>query len=247
MSDPLFDIYQNVESSKELWDSLEAKFLAKDASSKKFLVSNFTNYKMTDSRPVMEQYNELLGIFGRFTQHKMNMDEAIQVSCIIDKLPPSWKDFKRTLKHLKEELTLVELGSHLCIEESLRMQDSDKPKGNTVVDPLVVNMVEHNNSSRYNDNKGKCKHHDKTRADPNKKAKLTCWKCVKTGHIKRDCKSVSLGNKANRSGTKGSVDGSSNSLKRQNMFNKSLQVYYVTYVSEAYFVQDDNVAWWVDS
>ncbi|GKD01340.1 hypothetical protein Tco_1171614 [Tanacetum coccineum] len=100
-------------------DFLEAKYIAEDASSKKFLVSNFTNYKMPDSRPVMEQYNELLGILVRFTQHKMNMDEAIQVSCIIDKLHPSWKDFKHTLKHKKEELTLVELGSHLRIEESL--------------------------------------------------------------------------------------------------------------------------------
>ncbi|GKB76359.1 hypothetical protein Tco_0943254 [Tanacetum coccineum] len=63
----------------------------------------------------------------------MNIDEAIQVSFIIDKLPPSWKDFKHTLKHKKEELTLVELGSHLHIEESLRAQDSDKPKGNNVV------------------------------------------------------------------------------------------------------------------
>ncbi|GKD33685.1 zinc finger, CCHC-type containing protein, partial [Tanacetum coccineum] len=247
MSDSLFDIYQNVESSKELWDSLEAKYMAEDASSKKFLVSNFTNYKMTDSRPVMEQYNELLGILGRFTQHKMNMDEAIQVSCIIDKLPPSWKDFKHTLKHLKEELTLVELGSHLRIEESLRMQDSDKPKGNNVVGPSVVNMVEHNNSSRYNDNKGKRKHHDNTKADPNKKSKVTCWKCGKPGHLKKDCKGGKVGNKANGSGTNGSVDGSTNSLKGQNMFNKSFQVYYVTYVSEAYFVQDDDVAWWVDS
>ncbi|GJV21701.1 zinc finger, CCHC-type containing protein [Tanacetum coccineum] len=109
MSDYLFDTYQNVESSKELWDSLEAKYMAEDASSKKFLVSNFTNYKMTDSRPVLEQYNELL-------------------------------DFKHTLKHLKEELTLVELGSHLRITESLRMQDSDKPKGNNVAGPSVVNM-----------------------------------------------------------------------------------------------------------
>ncbi|GKF04550.1 hypothetical protein Tco_0035218, partial [Tanacetum coccineum] len=39
---------------------LGAKYMAEDASSKKFLVSNITNYKMTDSRPVMEQYNELL-------------------------------------------------------------------------------------------------------------------------------------------------------------------------------------------
>ncbi|GJX06549.1 zinc finger, CCHC-type containing protein [Tanacetum coccineum] len=88
-----------------------------------------------------------------FTQHKMNMDEAIQVSYIIEKLPPSWNDFKHTLKHLKEKLTLVELGSHLRIEESLRMQDSDKQKRNNVVGPSVVNMVEHNNSSRYNVNK----------------------------------------------------------------------------------------------
>ncbi|GKD10885.1 hypothetical protein Tco_1190570 [Tanacetum coccineum] len=220
---------------------------AEDASSKKFLVSNFTNYKMTDSRPVMEQYNELLGILGRFTQHKMNMDEAIQVSCIIDKLPPSWKDFKHTLKHLKKELTLVELGSHLRIEESFRMQDSDKSKGNNVAGPSVVKMVEHNNSSGYNDNKGKLKHHDNTRADPNKKSKVTCWKCEKPRHLNFFYKGVNVGNKANGSGTKGSVDGSSNSLKGQNMFNKSFHVYYVTYASETYFVHDDDVAWWVDS
>ncbi|GJR78682.1 zinc finger, CCHC-type containing protein [Tanacetum coccineum] len=152
--------------------------MAEYAPSKKFLVSNFTNYKMTDSRPVMEQYDELLGIVGRFTQHKMNMDVAIQVSCIIDKLPPSWKDFKNTLKHLKEELTIVELGSHLCIEESLKM---------------------------YNDNKGKRKHHNNTKSDPNKKSKVTCWKCGKPRHMKKDCKGEKVGNKANGLGTNGAT------------------------------------------
>nr|GEX78755.1 zinc finger, CCHC-type [Tanacetum cinerariifolium] len=44
---------------------LNAKYMVEDASSKKFLVSNFTNYKMSDSRPVLEQYNELLGILRR--------------------------------------------------------------------------------------------------------------------------------------------------------------------------------------
>ncbi|GJT16726.1 zinc finger, CCHC-type containing protein [Tanacetum coccineum] len=203
----------NVESSKELWDSLEAKYMAEDALSKKFLVSNFTNYKMTNSRPVLEQYNELISILRRFTQHKMNMDESIQVSCIIDKLPPSWKDLKHTLKHLKGELTLVDLVSHLCIEESLRMQDNGKPKGNNVVSPSVINMLEHNHSSRYNDNKGKHKHHDNTKADPNKKSKVTCWKCGKPRHLKKDCKGGKVGNKANGSGTNGLVDGSTNSLK----------------------------------
>nr|GEZ87326.1 hypothetical protein [Tanacetum cinerariifolium] len=123
------------DARKELLDSLEAKYMAEDASSKKFLVTNFTNYKITDSRPVMEQNNELLEILSGFTQHKMNMDEAIQVACIIDKLPSSWKDFKHVLKYKKEGLTLVELGSHLRIEESLRAHDSDKQKRNNVAGP----------------------------------------------------------------------------------------------------------------
>nr|GEX69406.1 hypothetical protein [Tanacetum cinerariifolium] len=113
------------------WDNddyvCRAKYMAEDTSSKKFLFRNFINYKMSDSRPVLEQYNELLGILRRFTQHKMNMDESIQ-----------------------EELTLIELGSHLCTEESPRVQDSDKPKGKNVAGPSVVNMVEHNYSSRAN-------------------------------------------------------------------------------------------------
>ncbi|GKE22978.1 zinc finger, CCHC-type containing protein [Tanacetum coccineum] len=115
-------------------------------------------------------------------------------------------------KKFLEELTLVELGSHLRIEESLRAHDNDKPKGNNVAGPLVVNMIEHNNSSRYNDNKGKRKHHD-TKADPNKKPKVTCWKCGKPGHLKKDCKAGNVGNKANGSGINSSGDGSSNSLK----------------------------------
>ncbi|GJZ63364.1 zinc finger, CCHC-type containing protein [Tanacetum coccineum] len=55
----------NKDKGNELWDSLESKYLAEDSSSKKFLVINFNNYKMVDSRPVMEQYNELLRILGQ--------------------------------------------------------------------------------------------------------------------------------------------------------------------------------------
>ncbi|GJR32583.1 zinc finger, CCHC-type containing protein [Tanacetum coccineum] len=64
----------------------------------------------------------------------------------------------------------------------------------------------------YTDNRGKCKYHE-TKADPNKKPKVTCWKCGKTRHLKKDCKGGKVGNKANGSGTNGSVDGSTNSLK----------------------------------
>nr|GEX90221.1 zinc finger, CCHC-type [Tanacetum cinerariifolium] len=155
--------------------------------------------------------------------------------------------FQAYLETFEGDLTLVKLGIHLRIKESLGVQDNDKPKGNNVDGPPVINMVEHNNSFRYNDNKGKRKHHDNTKADRNKKPKVTCWKCGKPGHLKKDCKGVNVDNKGNGTCTKGLVDGSSNSLKGQNMYHKSLQVYYVTSVSEAYFVHDDDVAWRVDS
>ena len=58
MSDSLFDIYLNVETAKELWDSIETKYMIEDASNKKFLVSKFMGYKMNDVRPFMEQFHK---------------------------------------------------------------------------------------------------------------------------------------------------------------------------------------------
>nr|GEV66525.1 zinc finger, CCHC-type [Tanacetum cinerariifolium] len=121
--------------------------------------------------------------------------------------------FQAHLKTFKGGINFDELGSHLRIEESLRVHDSDMPKGNNVVGPSVVSMVEHNNSSR------------------------------KPGHLKKDYMVGNVGNRVNGSSTKGSKDGSSNPSKGQSMFNKSHQIYYVTYVFEAFFVQDDDVAW----
>nr|GEU96502.1 zinc finger, CCHC-type [Tanacetum cinerariifolium] len=129
--------------------------MAEDSSSKKFLVSNFNNYNMVFSRPVMEQYNELLRIPGQYTQHGLKIDESIFVLSIIDKFPPSWKDFKHTLKHGKDDLSLVQLGSHLRIEESLRVQDSDKGKGKEVGGPSVNMTEEGDKNKHHKQNKGK--------------------------------------------------------------------------------------------
>ncbi|KAL0325284.1 UNVERIFIED_CONTAM: hypothetical protein Sradi_5097700 [Sesamum radiatum] len=251
MSDTLFDIYQNVESAKALWDTLEAKYMVEDASSKKFVVSNFNSYKMIDSRLVMEQYNELLHILGQFSQHSLMMDEAISVLSVIDKLPPSWKDFKHTLKHQKEELSLVQLGSHLPIEESLRAQENDKPKGKDVVGSSSVNMVEDRRATKTNDKKGTRKVHDNKHDGSNKKSRLTCWKCGKSGYFKRDCRVGKGGNYfKNTNGASGSgkrsKDHNPNKGHNCNYTLNSVK-HYVSLISEVFYVQDDDVAWWIDS
>lgn len=248
MSDSLFDVYQNVESAKELWDSLESKYMAEDASSKKFLVSNFMGYKMIDSRPVMEQYHEMLRILGQFAQHNLKMDEAISVAVIIDKLPPSWKDFKHTLKHKKEELTLVQLGSHLRIEESLKTQELDNnPKGKNQIGSSSVNMVEGEGSKNSNKFKGKRKFKGKDDKSSNKKAKLVCWGCNKPGHLKKDCRLRKV-NKDKDVGPSGSKDPDKQQGQKSDFIQNLKYVQnYVSVISEAFYVQDDDVAWWVDS
>ncbi|GJY00152.1 zinc finger, CCHC-type containing protein [Tanacetum coccineum] len=247
MSDALFDVYQNVESAKELWDQLEAKYMAEDTSSKKFLVSNFNNYRMVDSRSVMEQYHELLRILGQYTQHGLFMDEAISVSSIIDKLPPSWKDFKHMLKHNKDELSLVQLGSHFRIEETLRMEESGKGKGKDIVGSSSVNMVEDDKNKKNNKNsKGKKrKFHDK-KDDSNKRSKMTCWKCGKPGHFKKDCRVK----KNNGVSTSGSGQGSKDPSPQQGLISNHVIIPVKNYVSHIYeicYVHDNEIDWWIDS
>ncbi|GJX92277.1 hypothetical protein Tco_0345603 [Tanacetum coccineum] len=89
-----------------------------------------------------------------------------------------------TIKEMTEEDALLSFQHEYCNIESSKelwnfldaiymvedassnkFLDSDKLKGNNVSCPSVVNMVEHNNSTMNNDNKGKSKHHDNTRDD----------------------------------------------------------------------------------
>nr|GEU74520.1 hypothetical protein [Tanacetum cinerariifolium] len=200
LSDSLFDVYTNVESAKELWDSLESKYMAKDSSSKNSL------------------------ILGQYIQHGLKMDESNSVLSILDKLPPSSKDFKHTLKHGKDDLSLVQLGSHLRIEESLRTQESNKGKGKEVVGPLV-NMIKEsgkNKNNKQNKRKKRCFKDNNDGSGSNKKLKLECWKCGKTSHFKSDCRS---GNKKNNASASGSGKGSKDQSQDQGIIHEITSPY----------------------
>ncbi|GJY49112.1 hypothetical protein Tco_0439068 [Tanacetum coccineum] len=98
----------------------------------------------------------------QFTQHGLNMDESISVSSIIDKLLPSWKDFKHSLKHDKDELSLVQLGSYFRIEETLRAKESGKGKGKEIDGSSLVNMIEDGKNKNNKNNKAKKRKNDET-------------------------------------------------------------------------------------
>nr|GEU76016.1 zinc finger, CCHC-type [Tanacetum cinerariifolium] len=136
------------------------------------------------------------------------------------------KDFKHTLKHGKDDLSLVQLGSQLGIEESLKAQDSDKGKGKEVAGPSVNVTEEGGKNKHHKQNKGKKRSNENNSGSrSNKKPKLECWKCGKTGHFKRDCRSGKKNNTNVGGSGKGSKDQSQD--QDQNLV--------------------DAIAWWIDS
>ncbi|MGG6708101.1 UNVERIFIED_CONTAM: hypothetical protein ITH57_25610 [Salmonella enterica subsp. enterica serovar Weltevreden] len=59
---------------------------------------------MIDSKPLMQQVEELQLILHEIQAEKMELSETFQVACVIEKLPNVWKDFKNYLKHKRKEM-----------------------------------------------------------------------------------------------------------------------------------------------
>ncbi|KAL4011257.1 hypothetical protein IC575_028309 [Cucumis melo] len=180
LDNTLYNVYSSVDSAKNLWTSLEKKYKTEVAGAKKFIVGKFLDYKMVNSKTVISQVQVIL---HDIHAENMTLSESFQVASIIEKLPPSWKDFKNYLKHKRKEIKLEELVVRLGIEENNRKAEK------CIIDSTIdhkANIVEnrpHSNKKR----KFSCE-------GSNKKPRFTkkfngkCFNCNKMGHQSKDCR-----------------------------------------------------------
>ncbi|KAK3005769.1 hypothetical protein RJ639_017581 [Escallonia herrerae] len=133
-------------NAKALWESLERKYKTEVAGSKKFVVGKFLDFKMVDSKTVISQVQEFQLILHDIHAEGMVLGESFQVAALIEKLPPTWKDFKNYLKHKRQEMKLEDLIVRLRIEEDNRQ--SEKKVGNYHQE-AKANVVEQDVLSLY--------------------------------------------------------------------------------------------------
>ena len=59
LTDFLYNVYTDNKIAKKLWESLDLKYKIEDAEAKKFVVDQFLDYKIIDSKTVVNQVQEL--------------------------------------------------------------------------------------------------------------------------------------------------------------------------------------------
>ncbi|KAL7617476.1 hypothetical protein Lser_V15G03164 [Lactuca serriola] len=112
--------HSTTKTAKELWESLEREYNTEDVD----VVARFLEYKMVDSKAVVDQVQELQIIMHDIHTEGTTLSETFQVGAIIEKLPPTWVNFKKYLKHKRKEMSVEDLIIQLQIEEGNRLAEN---------------------------------------------------------------------------------------------------------------------------
>ena len=212
LSDDLYDYYNSDKSAKEIWNALQKKYDTEEAGTKKYAVSRYLKFQMTDDKSVETQSHELQKIAHEIVSEGMLLDEQFQIAVIIDKLPPAWKDFKNVLRHKTKEFSLESLITRLRIEEEARKQDQKEEvlvvgnnnntnkKSTAVLKPTGKNFKNQNRNGNPNRNNqprnnnqnwNHQRNQNKQQQPPNNKndsGQFLCFICNRPGHLARKCR-----------------------------------------------------------
>ena len=180
LENTLYNVYSPLKTAKELWDSLDKKYKTEGARLKKFIVGKFLDFKMVDSKTVLSQVQELQVVVHDIHAEGMTLSETFQVAAFIEKLPPSWRDFKNYLKHKRKELSLEDLIVRLRIEEDNRLSEKKVGKNLEVSRANVVEGSKPNKKRKMSGKFGE---------GFNQGLKMfigKCFNCGKFGHRAKD-------------------------------------------------------------
>ncbi|KAK3004049.1 hypothetical protein RJ639_018361 [Escallonia herrerae] len=95
LSNRLYDVYRATKSAKELWNLLQGEYGVDDAGIERFNASTFNKFVMVEGKEISDQIHEFQDHLRAVEENGSKFSVDYKVSCLIDKLPPSWSDFAK--------------------------------------------------------------------------------------------------------------------------------------------------------
>ncbi|GMQ05992.1 hypothetical protein CsSME_00050763 [Camellia sinensis var. sinensis] len=221
LDNTLYNVYSPLQTARELWESLDKKYKTEDAGIKKYVVGRFLEYMMVDSKTVISQVQELQLILHEIHTEGMSLSKSFQVAAIIEKLPPSWKEFKNYLKHKRKEMKLEDL-------------IAEKKRNPGFVFKAKANILEHGQ-------KEKKRQHPKQNSKQTFKGK--CFVCNKVGHRAKDCR-----NRKDQQGhSKKTKYEQAHITELETLSDGVIKINPATVVSKVNLMGSNSKEWWVDT
>nr|ABF98657.1 retrotransposon protein, putative, Ty1-copia subclass [Oryza sativa Japonica Group] len=171
-----FWVYMHMTDAKELWDALNTKCGATDASNDLYIMEQFHDYKMADNRSVVEQAHEI----------QTMAKELELLKCVLpDKFVA--RSFGTALKHKRQEYSVEGLIASLDVEEKAREKDATSKDDGGQSSANIVHKAQNKSKGKYKAQQTTNFKKQKKNNNNSNQDERTCFVCGQLGHLARKC------------------------------------------------------------